>query len=188
MDVFILFFFFFFFLMIRRPPRSTLFPYTTLSRSRPCRLRPLQARLWCRFSRQPDDEARAAEAARLAPQITPLVAQKGAAQGQPESHTGHFVGNEGLEQALAQPGRNPRARVVHRDQHAGAAHLRRHFDAPRLESPGWQRVEGVEAVREQVVDDDLELSAIDQDARRAFTAAQLELDDAATHPVLQRSR
>src|SRR6266550_8622333 len=32
------FFFFFFFLMIRRPPRSTLFPYTTLFRSS-CRLR-----------------------------------------------------------------------------------------------------------------------------------------------------
>src|SRR5215475_15165486 len=31
---FSLFFFFFFFLMIRRPPRSTLFPYTTLFRSR----------------------------------------------------------------------------------------------------------------------------------------------------------
>src|SRR6266568_8574777 len=29
--------FFFFFLMIRRPPRSTLFPYTTLFRSRPRR-------------------------------------------------------------------------------------------------------------------------------------------------------
>src|SRR5437867_10086163 len=28
--------FFFFFLMIRRPPRSTLFPYTTLFRSAPC--------------------------------------------------------------------------------------------------------------------------------------------------------
>src|SRR2546422_9050290 len=28
------FFLFFFFLMIRRPPRSTLFPYTTLFRSR----------------------------------------------------------------------------------------------------------------------------------------------------------
>src|SRR6266581_6049791 len=28
--------FFFFFLMIRRPPRSTLFPYTTLFRSEPC--------------------------------------------------------------------------------------------------------------------------------------------------------
>src|SRR3712207_7985027 len=30
-----MFFFFFFFLMIRRPPRSTLFPYTTLFRSLP---------------------------------------------------------------------------------------------------------------------------------------------------------
>src|SRR2546422_10647294 len=30
-------FFFFFFLMIRRPPRSTLFPYTTLFRSGPAR-------------------------------------------------------------------------------------------------------------------------------------------------------
>src|SRR5256885_9519125 len=29
-----LYLFFFFFLMIRRPPRSTLFPYTTLFRSR----------------------------------------------------------------------------------------------------------------------------------------------------------
>src|SRR5215216_7670709 len=35
MYLFLLFFlfFFFFFLMIRRPPRSTLFPYTTLFRS-----------------------------------------------------------------------------------------------------------------------------------------------------------
>src|SRR5258705_10300457 len=32
--------FVFFFLMIRRPPRSTLFPYTTLFRSRPARVRP----------------------------------------------------------------------------------------------------------------------------------------------------
>src|SRR2546426_11594407 len=30
---------FFFFLMIRRPPRSTLFPYTTLFRSEPARVR-----------------------------------------------------------------------------------------------------------------------------------------------------
>src|SRR6266516_3598310 len=30
-------YYFFFFLMIRRPPRSTLFPYTTLFRSRRCR-------------------------------------------------------------------------------------------------------------------------------------------------------
>src|SRR5258708_40256459 len=35
---------FFFFLMIRRPPRSTLFPYTTLFRSHPHH-GPIQARL-----------------------------------------------------------------------------------------------------------------------------------------------
>src|SRR6267378_6350746 len=35
---------FFFFLMIRRPPRSTLFPYTTLFRSRPQARRPDGAR------------------------------------------------------------------------------------------------------------------------------------------------
>src|SRR2546430_12477563 len=34
----VLLIFFFFFLMIRRPPRSTLFPYTTLFRSRSIRL------------------------------------------------------------------------------------------------------------------------------------------------------
>src|SRR6266705_6318499 len=36
-------FFCFFFLMIRRPPRSTLFPYTTLFRSRDCGHRLLAA-------------------------------------------------------------------------------------------------------------------------------------------------
>src|SRR6266496_3214296 len=36
--------FFFFFLMIRRPPRSTLFPYTTLFRSHACRPRELPCR------------------------------------------------------------------------------------------------------------------------------------------------
>src|SRR6476620_12054865 len=35
--------FFFFFLMIRRPPRSTLFPYTTLFRSR-------RTSSWCRHA------------------------------------------------------------------------------------------------------------------------------------------
>src|SRR2546422_11244534 len=39
--------FFFFFLMIRRPPRSTLFPYTTLFRScEPREDRPSRARPW----------------------------------------------------------------------------------------------------------------------------------------------
>src|ERR1039457_5266051 len=36
---FVFFVFFFFFLMIRRPPRSTLFPYTTLFRSCKTRIR-----------------------------------------------------------------------------------------------------------------------------------------------------
>src|ERR1035438_4580778 len=40
LDSTFLFFFVFFFLMIRRPPRSTLFPYTTLFRSRDRRVRP----------------------------------------------------------------------------------------------------------------------------------------------------
>src|SRR5688572_32208940 len=35
----LLFYLFFFFLMIRRPPRSTLFPYTTLFRSHGCTTR-----------------------------------------------------------------------------------------------------------------------------------------------------
>src|SRR5687768_17980462 len=34
MSLLLYFFFFFFFLMIRRPPRSTLFPFTTLFRSK----------------------------------------------------------------------------------------------------------------------------------------------------------
>src|SRR3712207_8809698 len=40
----------FFFLMIRRPPRSTLFPYTTLFRSRP---RPSGNTAWTRRSPTP---------------------------------------------------------------------------------------------------------------------------------------
>src|SRR6266513_5711907 len=37
---------FFFFLMIRRPPRSTLFPYTTLFRSIRCACAPRWRRTW----------------------------------------------------------------------------------------------------------------------------------------------
>src|SRR5690242_21213171 len=45
------YFLFFFFLMIRRPPRSTLFPYTTLFRSRSgaCRRRRRPWRAPCRW-------------------------------------------------------------------------------------------------------------------------------------------
>src|SRR6266699_6186729 len=55
MRVFFCSFFVFFFLMIRRPPRSTLFPYTTLFRSRPracARRGRVSATLrWCRTGR-----------------------------------------------------------------------------------------------------------------------------------------
>src|SRR6185312_17183214 len=46
---------FFFFLMIRRPPRSTLFPYTTLFRSGRGRgPSPEGCRPWCRSVRRED--------------------------------------------------------------------------------------------------------------------------------------
>src|SRR3712207_8999262 len=38
--------FFFFFLMIRRPPRSTLFPYTTLFRSSEPQFTPMRTGFW----------------------------------------------------------------------------------------------------------------------------------------------
>src|SRR5258708_32760027 len=44
---------FFFFLMIRRPPRSTLFPYTTLFRSGRRAARPARARSARRLQDQP---------------------------------------------------------------------------------------------------------------------------------------
>src|SRR3989337_4123966 len=43
---------FFFFLMIRRPPRSTLFPYTTLFRSEVCPQTDHQRRRWGRRASQ----------------------------------------------------------------------------------------------------------------------------------------
>src|SRR2546425_11488052 len=47
-------FFFFFFLMIRRPPRSTLFPYTTLFRSGFCSGRSWRASSGWRGTRRED--------------------------------------------------------------------------------------------------------------------------------------
>src|SRR5215813_3522967 len=52
-------FVFFFFLMIRRPPRSTLFPYTTLFRSRPGRRgRSVRRRRYRRDRRRRPDDGR----------------------------------------------------------------------------------------------------------------------------------
>src|SRR4051794_41404499 len=47
----VIFSFFFFFLMIRRPPRSTLFPYTTLFRSTPRRISSTRPVFVPRYSR-----------------------------------------------------------------------------------------------------------------------------------------
>src|SRR5690348_17608562 len=56
-------FFFFFFLMIRRPPRSTLFPYTTLFRSPPRPTGSLRSRMPapCRRARWPPRRSRSEE-------------------------------------------------------------------------------------------------------------------------------
>src|SRR3712207_8985323 len=48
----------FFFLMIRRPPRSTLFPYTTLFRSPPRRTRPRHAAVADPLASDPGGEGR----------------------------------------------------------------------------------------------------------------------------------
>src|SRR3712207_7469523 len=51
---------FFFFLMIRRPPRSTLFPYTTLFRSRNTDLGRFRRLVWATSGQSLDPAVRAA--------------------------------------------------------------------------------------------------------------------------------
>src|SRR5262249_62136672 len=62
--------FFFFFLMIRRPPRSPLFPYTTLFRSAPGRC-PCRSR--CRRRRRPPWRCRSEEHTSELQSLTNLV-------------------------------------------------------------------------------------------------------------------
>src|SRR2546430_8055818 len=70
--------------MIRRPPRSTLFPYTTLFRSRDLRDLQLAARLWARrqLVHLPDD---------LGAQAIAVVAVRDRRQ---RLSAGHRVGDE----------------------------------------------------------------------------------------------
>src|SRR6266545_6025417 len=72
---FCLFFFFFFFLMIRRPPRSTLFPYTTLFRSCRGRCR-TAARRPARGHRAPRSEEHTSELQSLAYLVCRLLLEK----------------------------------------------------------------------------------------------------------------
>src|SRR5208282_5024545 len=72
--------FFFFFLMIRRPPRSTLFPYTTLFRS--CDRSRSPAR---RHRRDPDDQAAARARAHWRP-VWPADYVRGRRAGERHHH------------------------------------------------------------------------------------------------------
>src|SRR5205814_7279400 len=105
---------------------------------------PSQVGLRSRPRHQADDETCAAEAAGLVPQVAPLMAQEGAAQGKAQSHTADFAGYERLEQPLRETRRDPGPGIIHANQHVRAAHFCRNLDAPRLGPPRRQRVESVE--------------------------------------------
>src|SRR5687767_15453320 len=72
------YFFFFFFLMIRRPPRSTLFPYTTLFRSAIVPRRCGQVRRGCADRRRhlPRSEEHTSELQSLAYLVCRLLLEK----------------------------------------------------------------------------------------------------------------
>src|SRR6185437_17077115 len=73
--IFLIFSFFFFFLMIRRPPRSTLFPYTTLFRSPP--RPPQRGAVACRAERRgPRSEEHTSELQSLAYLVCRLLLEK----------------------------------------------------------------------------------------------------------------
>src|SRR3712207_8134552 len=80
----------FFFLMIRRPPRSTLFPYTTLFRSGPPRARSRRSRTSPRAS-----SSRTARGRSLTP---PAAPSPGAASGsaRSEEHTSELQSRQYL--------------------------------------------------------------------------------------------
>src|SRR2546422_7184796 len=74
----------FFFLMIRRPPRSTLFPYTTLFRSEPARQQ--REHLLCPAPRGPERVREALlhqVAARRGEQVVPAEQQRAQRRQQP---------------------------------------------------------------------------------------------------------
>src|SRR6478609_9826477 len=70
-------YFVFFFLMIRRPPRSTLFPYTTLFRTRrPALARPGCRRAWPSTRRPARSEEHTSELQSLAYLVCRLLLEK----------------------------------------------------------------------------------------------------------------
>src|SRR5436309_10121097 len=95
----------FFFLMTRRPPRSTLFPYTTLFRSLP----------WMRYT-SPTRSARVVRLARSEPVFgsvnTAVGSTSPAASGRSEEHTSELQSRENLVcRLLLEKKKNNRAMV-----------------------------------------------------------------------------
>src|SRR2546422_11564890 len=79
-------FFFFFFLMIRRPPRSTLFPYTTLFRSARARERQSEHRSRIRRQRLHFDGAGGLRNALLITAVHPLRSEEHTSELQSRLH------------------------------------------------------------------------------------------------------
>src|SRR5437016_7004419 len=87
---------FFFFLMIRRPPRSTLFPYTTLFRSRPhqtrlCACRRVALPLLLLWRCLPDRAARSEEHTSELQSLTNLVCRLLLEKKKEKFHRLHYV-------------------------------------------------------------------------------------------------
>src|SRR3712207_8383661 len=85
----------FFFLMIRRPPRSTLFPYTTLFRSVRTRKQRLRAKRGMRHDGDPGG-ARADPATRIDPVAVRLKDGVGAGDPRSEEHTSELQSRQYL--------------------------------------------------------------------------------------------
>src|SRR5256886_773936 len=112
--------FFFFFLMIRRPPRSTLFPYTTLFRSQ----RPHPARTWTARHRAPRSPGRAV---RLRDELPANGGSGDRARLDPRSR--HPGGDDDRHHRPRIPvGQRPRAAAVSDEQHDALQRLERRVD------------------------------------------------------------
>src|SRR6266540_7063243 len=103
-----------FFLMIRRPPRSTLFPYTTLFRSRRPRGAGLAGVGPERCGRRPRRHVH-----------LPLGARRGSRRGHDRDRTraGARPGARDLPRALRRPERDPRGACVRRLRPPAFAHV-----------------------------------------------------------------
>src|SRR5687768_18079379 len=104
-----------FFLMIRRPPRSTLFPYTTLFRSwasrRPARL-PARSRTRCEAASGARSEEHTSELqSRLHLVCRLLLEKKNATEHLPERPTEHLASDALLQIAVGTAGLSEQPRV-----------------------------------------------------------------------------